>query len=107
MRLIYVCHPLANPSVEENVKIARKIVDQIIKEQGGEVLPFAPHLYFPQVMNDNEPAERQLGMEYSMYFLRKADEVWVYGDRISEGMKRELEEASGLKLPILFMDVPQ
>ena len=107
MRMVYICHPLAKPSVEENIKITRKIVQDIINTEGPSVLPLSPHLYFPQILDDGKSKDRNFGMEYAMYFLRRSDEVWVYGDVISEGMKKELEEASGLKIPIRFFEVPQ
>ena len=47
--------------------------------------------------------ERKLGIDYSFaYFRRKfIDELWLFGDRVSQGMKDEIEIARQLKIPII------
>jgi len=41
-------------------------------------------------MDDNNPAERELGLSFGIRLLYECREVWVFGDHISEGMKREI-----------------
>lgn len=44
--------------------------------------PFAPHLFFPQFLDDEIPEERELGMFMAIIMLTKCAELWVFGDRI-------------------------
>lgn len=56
--------------------------------------PFAPHLLYPQFLNEDDLAQRDLGISLGLRFMEACDEIWVYvGDGISDGMRRELEHA--------------
>lgn len=59
-------------------------------------LPLAPHLYFTRFLNDEEEQERETGMRLGMQWLEESDEVWVFGDRVSAGMKAEIKRAKEL-----------
>ena len=65
-------------------------------------IPFAPHLLYPQFMDDSNPAERELGLLFGVVWLCKMDEVWVFGERISPGMKREIAKARSKGISIKF-----
>lgn len=56
-------------------------------------LPIAPHLYFPQFLDDNKPAERTLGINMGLEALRHCSELWIVSHRISRGMSVEIKEA--------------
>jgi hypothetical protein len=56
-------------------------------------IPVAPHLLFPQFLNDNIPAERQLGLFFGNALMSKCTEVWVFGSTISAGMSAEIKRA--------------
>ena len=56
-------------------------------------LPMAPHLYFTQFLKDEDAQERNTGMKLGMRWLEDADELWVFGNTISEGMAAEIEKA--------------
>lgn len=56
-------------------------------------IPLAPHLLFPQFMNDDIPQERELAMFMNMVLLGKCNELWVFGNTISNGMAQEIEKA--------------
>ena len=53
----------------------------------------APHLMFPQFMNDENPEERELAIFMDIVLMGKCSEVWVLGHTISNGMEREIEVA--------------
>ena len=57
-------------------------------------IPIAPHLLFPQFLDDNKPKERELGLFFGNAILSKCAEMWVFGDRISEGMEAEIKRAT-------------
>lgn len=59
-----------------------------------DIIPIAPHLLFPQFLDDNKPKERELGLFFGNAILSKCAEMWVFGDRISEGMEAEIKRAT-------------
>ena len=56
-------------------------------------IPIAPHLLFPQFLDDHNPEERELGLFFGNALMRKSAEVWVFGSRISSGMEAEIKRA--------------
>lgn len=69
--------------------------------QQGQI-PLAPHLMFPQFMNDDDPVERELAIFMDVILLGKCDELWVFGDRVTEGMKVEIDVARKRRQPIRY-----
>lgn len=63
-------------------------------------MPLAPHLYFPQFLSDSDADEREAGIQFGLELLTECDELWVIGQRVSEGMRREIRTAQELGLPI-------
>lgn len=71
------------------------------------VLPLAPHLYFTQFLKDEDAQERATGIRFGMEWLEAADEVWVFGESISEGMAAEIKRAYELKKPVRNLPEPR
>ena len=67
-------------------------------------IPIAPHLLFPQFMNDDIPRERELAMFFGNVLMSKCAEVWVCGDRISSGMKEEIRRAERKNYKIRYFN---
>lgn len=103
MKKVFICSPYRptgpDPEKErsENVKLARKACRMAINKG---MLPLAPHLYFTQILNDDFSFERLVGMALGNRWLEEADELWVIGDRVTEGMKQELDYARGRNIPV-------
>ena len=87
--IVYICSPYAG-DVEANVKAAQRY-SRFAVDTG--YLPVAPHLLFPQFMNDRDIKERQLAMFFGNVLMSKCAEVWVFGSYISNGMEAEIERA--------------
>ena len=87
--VVYICSPYAG-DIETNVKTAQRY-SRFAVESG--YLPIAPHLLFPQFMDDSNPKERQLAMFFGNVMMSKCAEVWVCGDTVSTGMVAEIERA--------------
>ena len=87
--IVYICSPYAG-DVETNVDAARRY-SRFAVEQG--YIPVAPHLLFPQFLNEESPKERQLGLFFGNALMSKCSEVWVFGDHISPGMEAEIRRA--------------
>lgn len=87
--IVYICSPYAG-DIENNVKAAQAY-SRFAVNKG--YIPVAPHLLFPQFLNDNDPKERQLGLFFGNALMSKCSEVWVFGNRISAGMEAEIKRA--------------
>lgn len=87
--LVYICSPLAG-NMDGNMEKARRYCKFAV--QSGAI-PLAPHLLFPQFMDDMNPDERALAMFMNMVLLGKCDQLWVFGKNISEGMAAEIGKA--------------
>ena len=53
-----------------------------------------------QCLNDSIPKEREIGMAAGLSLLWFCDELWVFGDEISEGMKSEIQFCRNLNIPV-------
>lgn len=51
-------------------------------------------------LNDSIPKEREIGMAAGLSLLWFCDELWVFGDEISEGMKSEIQFCRNLNIPV-------
>lgn len=94
---------VADAEIEYNLDRARKACALAVL---CNEMPVAPHLMYPQFMDDTDPVDRQKAMRFSLRLLNMSDEVWFVGRRMSEGMKRELEVAKKAGIPYYFMDEP-
>ena len=87
--IVYICSPYSG-DVDANTAAARRY-SRFAVEQG--YIPIAPHLLFPQFLDDDNPKERQLGLFFGNAIMSKCSEVWVFGDVITSGMEEEIERA--------------
>ena len=87
--IVFICSPFAG-DIENNVKAARRYCRFAIATG---FIPFAPHLLFPQFLDDSDPKERELGLFFGVALMSKCAEVWVFGETISAGMAKEIEKA--------------
>ena len=87
--IVYICSPFSG-DVDGNVAAAQRY-SRFAVDKG--YIPVAPHLLFPQFLDDNDPKERQLGLFFGNALMSKCAEVWVLGNTISSGMAKEIEKA--------------
>ncbi|WP_300756075.1 DUF4406 domain-containing protein [uncultured Oscillibacter sp.] len=95
-KLVYIASPLSG-DVERNLDFARQACRYAISQ---DATPFAPHLLYTQMLDDSDPAERQLGIEMGNQMLGLCEELWLCGDRISAGMEGERKLAESLAIPV-------
>lgn len=98
--LVYVASAYSG-NVTTNTEKAKQYC-RFAMEQGQ--IPLAPHLMFPQFMNDDDPTERELAIFMDVILLGKCDELWVFGDTISAGMSVEIEVAKKRKQTIRYFN---
>ncbi len=99
--LVYICSPLSG-NIAANQRSARRYC-RFAVDSG--CIPLAPHLYFPQFMDDGNRTERDLALFMDIVLLSKCSELWVFGERISKGMSMEIEKAKHKGQPIRWFTV--
>ena len=87
--IVYICSPFSG-EVEKNIKAAQEY-SRFAVDKG--YIPIAPHLLFPQFLNDADPRERQLGLFFGNALMSKCSEVWVFGRYLSAAMEAEINRA--------------
>ena len=66
-------------------------------------MPIASHLLYPQMLDDNNPDEREMGLMFGLALLAVCDEIWVFGE-VSARVAREVAEAKRLKKRIRYFE---
>jgi hypothetical protein len=94
--LVFICSPLAG-DVEHNLERARRYCRFAVTKGA---IPLAPHLLFPQFMDDGDKTQRNLAILMGLVLLSKCHELWRFGNKISPGMAIELEKAKRLGIPV-------
>ena len=61
-------------------------------------VPITPHLYLPLFLS--EETERELAIGLDLRLMDVCRELWVCGDVISDGMRREMAYAADIGIPI-------
>ncbi|WP_052693185.1 DUF4406 domain-containing protein [Desulfosporosinus sp. I2] len=100
MKLVYIASHYAG-NIEHNTRMA---IEYCRYAASCGVCPIAPHLLIPRFLEENNPAEREQGIKMGLRLLASCDALWAFGDRISEGMRREIAEAEKLDIPIIYQE---
>jgi hypothetical protein len=98
--LVYVASPYAG-DVEANVSRARECCAFAVRRG---CIPLAPHLHYPQFMDDGKQDERELALFFALVLLGKCDELWAFGDVVSKGMRGEIDKANRRGIPIRYFN---
>ena len=69
--IVYICSPFAG-DIEKNV-VAARTYSRFAVEQG--YIPIAPHLLFPQFLDDSDPKERELGLFFGNAIRNQTSQV--------------------------------
>ncbi len=96
--LVFISSPFAGDT-QRNTKRARGFCRFAVSKN---CIPVAPHLLFPQFMEEDDPAQRDLGIFFGMVLMSKCQEVWVFGRNITKGMAVEIEKAKRRGLPVRY-----
>ena len=98
----YICSPCSDSSrtaMYQNMVAARFYMQYAKKELCFSAR--APHAYLPVLFNDGAPAERAIALQIGLHLLELSDMMLVCGDRLSSGMRGEIEHAVKIQIPIL------
>lgn len=86
--IVYICSPYSG-DVTHNIEMACRY-SRFAVDEG--CVPITPHLWLPLFISEVE--ERELAMSVGLRLMDKCSELWVCGDRISDGMRREMAYAA-------------
>ena len=99
MKKVYICAPLGG-DVEKNLEAVKRYTEFALRSG---VAPLVPH-YYALSLDDNDPHDREIGIAAGLGLLWFCDELWIFGDRISEGMEAEIRFCKNLNIPIKLID---
>lgn len=100
--ITFICSPFRG-DILSNQMLARRFSRFALTRR---VIPIAPHLLFPQFLDDSVPDERELALFMNARIMSFCEQVWVcVPDSITEGMAAELDIADQMGLPIRFFDI--
>ncbi len=99
-KMVFGCSPY-HGKVKSNVGKARRYA-RFIASCGYS--PVMPQLFFPQFLDDSKPDERAKSFELATAQLKRCDEMWIFGTKMSKGMKYEIEKAKELDLLVRLFD---
>jgi len=102
-RMVYICAPLRGEDMPANIERARMYARDVLLQ--GDV-PFCPHIYFSQLADANDPAEDGLAMQACLAFLDNCQQINVYADPPTPGMRMEIEHAAMRGIPVNQMPDP-
>lgn len=97
--LVYIASPFSG-DVNTNIIRAQRYCRFAVKEG---YIPLAPHLHFPQFLDDENIDERELGLHFALVLLGKCEELWVF-DKVSKGMVDEIAKAKRRNIPIKYFN---
>lgn len=105
-KLVFVAHAISG-DVDRNL---RKVISICSEIHSSEIIPVFPSFTWRHYLT-NEPGDKELAEQVNeAYFSRNCiDEIWLYGDLLSEGMKKEIKLAEKYTIPViaktLFMEL--
>ncbi len=93
MKKVYICAPLGG-NVEANLQRAIRYAEYALK---CGTAPVVPHFY-ALCLDDRIPEQRELGMKAGRSLLWFCDELWIFGDTVTEGMRAEISTCKNLNI---------
>ena len=98
MKKVYICAPLGG-DVEGNLERVKRYTRYALM---CGTAPVVPHFY-ALCLNDNDQTEREIGLAAGLGMLWFCDELWVFGQDITEGMKQELQFCKHLNIKTRYV----
>ena len=90
---VYICAPLGG-NVQQNLERAIRFAAYALRSG---VAPVVPHFY-ALCLDDADPKQREIGMSAGLSLLWFCDEMWIFGDEVSAGMKEEMRFCQNMNI---------
>lgn len=90
----YICSPLraeTKKGIDMNVSAVRAYMSYAIIRMG--VSATAPHAFLPMILDDEVSEERELALNVGLVVLKKCEQMFVCGSKLSSGMLGEIIRA--------------
>jgi hypothetical protein len=102
-KIVFIAHPISGqtPAEEEkNLKNVAALCRTI--SSNGNVIPFFPRLLWKECFG-NSSTGKDAGLQLTLEAFHRGfiDEVWLYGNHISNGMEGEITIAQSLAIPVI------
>lgn len=94
--LVFICSPFSGDT-ERNARRAQGYCRFAVSKN---CIPIAPHLLFPQFMEEDDPEQRRLGIFFGLVLQKKCQEVWVFGQAASSGSSAPVGITKGMAVEI-------
>lgn len=101
MKIAYIAHAIGG-NVQQNLANLIVIIT-VINCQRPDIVPFAPYYADVVALPDNIPENRARGLQNCQEILRRPgiiDELWLCGEKLTEGMVDEIRAAIDMNIPI-------
>ena len=95
MKKVYICAPLSG-NVAENIERAKRYSEYALRCGAA---PVTPHFY-ALCLDDSIPTEREMGINAGLSLLWFCDEVWVFSDQPTDGMRAKIKLAHNLHIKV-------
>ena len=95
MKKVYVCAPLGG-NIEQNLKKVKTYTEYALR---CGTAPVVPHFY-ALCLDDNNPKDREIGLAAGLSLLWFCDELWLFGDTVTDGMRAELQFCKNLNIRV-------
>ena len=102
-QLVFICSPYRGETPDEVQQNTRNTEWYCRLAYTLGYIPFAPHLYFTRFLADNCETERKDGMAMGKVIMLQCAELWVFGDKISDGMRSEIAYAEAHSIPVKYL----
>lgn len=102
MRHAYLAHPLSGTSLEiaANIKRAKAWFKWACDNYWPDYAFNATWIMNCEVYDDADATDRERGMQRNYAHIKRCDELWLLGPRISQGMEGEARFARRCGLPV-------
>lgn len=97
--LVYICAPFSG-DIEANKKKAAEFAEYAYRNG---CIPLTAHLLFP-FMDDTNQAERDTAIHMDIVLMGKCQEVWVLKERITHGMRIEIDKANKRRQKVRYFN---
>lgn len=98
-RKLFICSPFGGK--QENVERAKELCRKAIDKGWA---PFAPHLIYPQILDESKPDDRIRGIECGLEYLKGCYALLLADGPVSPGMQIELSVAEQYNVKIIKED---
>ncbi len=97
VKVVYVAHPLSGPDRDANIARASRWCAWAFKSG------YAPVADWIVLASQLDESWREKGLKVDCALIRRCDEIWLCGGRVSEGMRIEAAAARLVGIPVKDM----